>query len=66
MDFEFMKNWKSQATAVIGMLFVVFNQFYPNMLTPEQELEITKGLLGLFLLFYSLKKQRQVSGGAKQ
>ena len=59
MDMDFLKNWKSQATAIFGALFVVFNQFYPNILTAEQETEIVKGILALFGLFLALKMSRK-------
>lgn len=63
MDTEFLKGWKTQATAILTALFVMFNVFYPDVLTMEQEAEIIAGLIGLFGLFISLKMERNKANG---
>lgn len=60
---DLLKGWKSQATAILGALFVIFNVFYPDMFTAEEETQIITGIVSLFALFVSMKMARNGNGG---
>ena len=58
-----LKGWKTQVTAILGAAFVILNSFLPNLMTPEQEQEIIKGIIALLAVFVTLKLAR--NGGSK-